>query len=49
LAQGRRLLDEIVATSEASECYALDAIAAHEMLAGMRAHQPGKIVIKVAT
>ena len=26
-----------------------DAIAAHEMLAGTRAHQPGKIVIKVAT
>jgi hypothetical protein len=26
-----------------------DAIAAHEMLAGTRAHQPGKIAIKVAT
>jgi len=26
-----------------------DAIVAHEMLAGTRAHQPGKIVIKVAT
>jgi NADPH:quinone reductase-like Zn-dependent oxidoreductase len=25
-----------------------DAVAAHEMLAGMRAHQRGKIVIKIA-